>query len=142
MKPVCSSRNQPEINAKISAALKGVPHRPGRKPPQCLSETHKENIRTGLMARWEKLWSETSWEDMPWKRKRETFLKEKAYACEKCGWGLRHPVSGGRLVQVHHKDGDDNNWDKTNLEVLCPNCHSLTDSFMNHGAWKCKKNGV
>ena len=30
---------------------------------------------------------------------------------------------------LHHKDGDRLNNELDNLQVLCPNCHSLTDNF-------------
>lgn len=53
--------------------------------------------------------------------------------CERCGlteW-LDQPIK----VEVHHIDGDGNNNELTNLQLLCPNCHSLTDN------WKGKNNG-
>ncbi len=31
-------------------------------------------------------------------------------------------------LELHHKDGDKFNNCIENLEVLCPNCHSLTDN--------------
>jgi len=30
---------------------------------------------------------------------------------------------------MHHKDGNRSNNKEDNLELLCPNCHSLTDNF-------------
>ena len=32
-------------------------------------------------------------------------------------------------MQVHHVDGDHYNNEPSNLQVLCPNCHSLTENF-------------
>lgn len=40
--------------------------------------------------------------------------------CEKCGWD-EYP----QILGVHHKDRDRNNNSMENLEVLCPNCHSI-----------------
>ena len=40
--------------------------------------------------------------------------------CERCGYDA-HP----KILGVHHKDRNRNNNDMSNLEVLCPNCHSL-----------------
>ena len=40
--------------------------------------------------------------------------------CERCGFDEFPQILG-----VHHKDRDRNNNDMTNLEVLCPNCHSI-----------------
>ncbi len=47
--------------------------------------------------------------------------------CEKCGlelW-LNEPIP----LEVHHKDGDKLNNELDNLQLLCPNCHSLTDNW-------------
>jgi len=49
--------------------------------------------------------------------------------CELCGienW------QGKELVfQIHHIDGNHKNHEKGNLQLLCPNCHSQTDTFSN-----------
>ena len=51
--------------------------------------------------------------------------------CECCGlvnW------QGKKIrLQVHHIDGDRSNNNLSNLQLLCPNCHSQTDNF-------CSKN--
>lgn len=49
--------------------------------------------------------------------------------CEKCGWGEKHPVTGNVPLEVHHIDGDCTNNLFENLQLLCPNCHSLTENF-------------
>lgn len=49
--------------------------------------------------------------------------------CEKCGWCEKHPVTGNVPVQLHHKDGDDLNNRRDNVQLLCPNCHSLTPNY-------------
>lgn len=49
------------------------------------------------------------------------------YKCNRCGleeW-LGFPIS----LQLHHKNGISNDHRLVNLELLCPNCHSLTDTF-------------
>ena len=51
----------------------------------------------------------------------------KEYKCESCGiseW-LGKPIS----LQLHHVDGNHKNNLIDNLMVLCPNCHSQTDSY-------------
>ena len=49
--------------------------------------------------------------------------------CVICGWGEINPFTGKVPLEVHHKDGDYTNNDEENLELLCPNCHSLTATY-------------
>ncbi|MBL1118879.1 HNH endonuclease [Streptomyces sp. 110] len=52
--------------------------------------------------------------------------------CVLCGTGPRW--RGGRLpLEVDHIDGDWRNNRPTNLRLLCPNCHSATDSYRGRG---------
>lgn len=58
------------------------------------------------------------------------FLLEKCgNKCPKCGWGEIHPVTGKVPLEINHIDGDSKNNRPENLEVLCPNCHSLTPNY-------------
>lgn len=58
------------------------------------------------------------------------YMMEKAgHKCEKCGWGEINQNTGKSPLQIHHKDGDCTNNQEENLEVLCPNCHSLTENY-------------
>ena len=49
--------------------------------------------------------------------------------CEKCNWGEEHPITHTVPLAVHHIDGDCTNNKIENLQLLCPNCHSLTENF-------------
>jgi 5-methylcytosine-specific restriction endonuclease McrA len=51
--------------------------------------------------------------------------------CSKCDWALRHSINQSVPLEVHHVDGDSLNNSEKNLELLCPNCHSLTPSYKN-----------
>ena len=60
----------------------------------------------------------------------ERLFKEKIkeYKCERCGntgeW------QGERLsLQIHHINGIANDNRLENIQILCPNCHSLTDTY-------------
>lgn len=52
--------------------------------------------------------------------------------CERCGWNERNPYTGIIPLEIHHVDGNYLNNKEDNLQLLCPNCHSLTDSYKNH----------
>ena len=61
----------------------------------------------------------------------------KEYKCERCGlteW-QEEPIP----LQLHHKDGVHTNNLLNNLEVLCPNCHALTDTYCGKNLKKKKK---
>jgi hypothetical protein len=49
--------------------------------------------------------------------------------CSKCGWCEINPVTMRPPLEVNHIDGNPENGDISNLEVLCPNCHALTPNF-------------
>jgi hypothetical protein len=49
--------------------------------------------------------------------------------CVRCGWCEVHPVTGLVPVQLNHIDGNFENNRPENLEMLCPNHHSLTPTF-------------
>jgi 5-methylcytosine-specific restriction endonuclease McrA len=45
--------------------------------------------------------------------------------CCKCKDWLDNPIP----LEVHHIDGDRLNNELSNLQLLCPNCHALTDNY-------------
>ena len=56
----------------------------------------------------------------------------KEMKCEICGiteW-MGNPIS----LQLHHKDGKRTNNQLDNLQILCPNCHSQTDTYAGKNA--------
>ena len=60
---------------------------------------------------------------------RKYLLDKYNNSCQKCGWNELHPVDGKPLVEINHIDGNAENNKEENLEVLCPNCHSMTYNF-------------
>ena len=63
--------------------------------------------------------------------KRSTLLNQlieiRGHRCEQCGnteW-LNQPIP----LEVHHIDGDNQNNSLDNLQLLCPNCHALTENY-------------
>lgn len=49
--------------------------------------------------------------------------------CQTCGWGKENVITHKVPLQIHHIDGDCTNNKEENLQLLCPNCHSLTETF-------------
>lgn len=72
---------------------------------------------------------------------RKYLLEKYDNKCQKCGWGELNPFTNKVPLQIHHKDGDCTNNNENNLELLCPNCHSLTENFgsLNKNSKRYKK---
>lgn len=49
--------------------------------------------------------------------------------CQLCGWNKINPVTKLIPLEVHHIDGNYLNTKENNLQLLCPNCHALTENF-------------
>ena len=65
------------------------------------------------------------------KRIRKYLLEKYDNKCSQCGWGKVNPFTQNIPLEVHHKDGNYLNNDEENLDLLCPNCHSLTSTYKN-----------
>ena len=57
--------------------------------------------------------------------------------CEQCG--ITDWQGEPLVMQLHHKDGDGTNNELSNLELLCPNCHSQTDTYGGRNGHRRKK---
>lgn len=49
--------------------------------------------------------------------------------CSICEWCSLNPFTNKIPLELHHIDGDSNNNCLNNLQILCPNCHSLTSNY-------------
>lgn len=96
-----------------SGSYKGQAHRKGR--PYLRVSDEDFFCKTTLKR------SSTAVRDALFKRG----YKEKK--CESCG-GVEW-LGGKMPLEVHHIDGDKQNNEIVNLSILCPNCHTLTDTY-------------
>ena len=68
-------------------------------------------------------------------RVKQYVLEQQNYHCAMCGI---NEWNGKKIVlELEHKDGNSLNYNRDNLECLCPNCHSQTSTYKN----KNKGNG-
>ena len=62
---------------------------------------------------------------------RKYLFKKNNNKCELCNWGEINPYTKTIPLEIHHIDGNYTNNFEENLQVLCPNCHSLTSNYKN-----------
>jgi hypothetical protein len=55
---------------------------------------------------------------------KDNIFERKCYNCNLTEW-LNIPIP----LELHHKDGDKQNNEIENLDLLCPNCHTLTNNY-------------
>ena len=56
-------------------------------------------------------------------------IQQANYSCSKCSWAEINPTTGRCPLEVDHIDGNAYNNAPENLQVICPNCHSLTSTY-------------
>ena len=61
---------------------------------------------------------------------REFLLKKNNYKCELCDFEGYNVKTNNTILQIHHIDGNSNNNSQENLQILCPNCHAMTENYM------------
>jgi len=124
-----------DINKQVSKKLTG---RPGVSRPNTPEQRAKIGLANAVRVKayQEKVFLEryNLWlydQFLPQPRLAKKFLIHAGgNKCHQCGWDKVHPVTGIVPVQIHHKDGKASNNRCANVELLCPNCHSLTPNFM------------
>lgn len=62
-------------------------------------------------------------------------------SCSVCGWNKINEYTNKSPLEINHIDGDSTDNNEKNLELLCPNCHSLTKTHKgankgNGRAWR------
>lgn len=67
---------------------------------------------------------------------REGYKEDK---CELCGWNKKRDGDEFSPCELHHKDGNSRNHLMSNLIILCPNCHSLTDNYRSKNRAHCEE---
>lgn len=59
---------------------------------------------------------------------RKYLITKHGIACMKCGWNKINQYTNKVPIEMNHIDGNSANTCLENLELLCPNCHSLTST--------------
>lgn len=94
---------------------------------KCQGAHKNRNKIEAWLAGTEKGWVGKTRQICSWLR---VYLKlSRGSACSICGWDGKHPLDGNSLTEIDHIDGNAENCTSENLRILCPNCHSMTDTF-------------
>ena len=68
---------------------------------------------------------------------RETVKRLKNNRCDRCSLSSWQDVP--IPLEIHHIDGDCHNNSPDNVELLCPNCHSLTPNYRSKNRMSTRK---
>ena len=122
-----------EINLKVSEKMIGrEPSNKGKKQSQdhidkrvfAINEETRKQISEKVKEKRQKMYLSKMFEDLSSGQKRRRVFEEQNFECFNCG---RYEWLGQKIkLELEHKDGNTNNNERTNLEGLCPNCHSFT----------------
>lgn len=69
---------------------------------------------------------------------RRALAEKFGYTCSVCG--IDSYNGKALILEVDHKDGDHKNNNIKNLRLICPNCHSQTETYKNRNKGKGRTN--
>jgi 5-methylcytosine-specific restriction endonuclease McrA len=69
----------------------------------------------------------TPFDQLGMENRRRRVFEEQDYKCNRCS--LNEWLGQPLVLELEHKDGNNKNNSRDNLEGLCPNCHSLTSTW-------------
>ena len=102
----------------------------GKYSKFCSIDCFQKYMKEKRINDWKNNPSNFSTEDVP-EFIRKYLMDKNNNKCQKCGWGEVNETTGKIPLEVHHINGDCTDNREENLQLLCPNCHSLTP---NHGS--------
>lgn len=142
-RPCANSRiKSDEVRKKTSKSMKrAIAEGRAKKPiPKKLSDYSEEEfhriVQKRKLIRRKKLLA-ADFSSLTFERLRERIVIEQENKCNKCKldiW-LDKPI----VLELEHRDGNNKNNHRENLEMLCPNCHSLTDTWRGRNKGKSNK---
>lgn len=105
---------------------------------QTMSAAEREARQQKVREAWLAKYLATPFDQLGMENRRRRVLEEQDHRCNKCGISEWQGVK--ITLELDHIDGNTQNNARLNLEGLCPNCHSITDTW--RGRNKPSRNGV
>lgn len=113
-----NQKRRESVNRHYTELPRGTP----KKSPEQIAkqiQTFRERYEKELLAE--------NFSNLKFGRLRRRLLLEQNGACNRCG--LTEWLSEPIVLELEHKDGNNQNNTRENLEAICPNCHSLTKTW-------------
>lgn len=126
-----------ETKSKISNSLKQSAKLNANKPKRKLTDEELAKWRESIKKTYKNKYDSMSFDELSIWKKRDRLISEQQGKCADCGlseWKSQ-PIS----LELDHKDGNTDNNSRENLWMICPNCHSTTDTW--RGRNKPRLNG-
>lgn len=131
----CSSANKCIINKQKNSKALEAGYEKGRKCSLTDDQRIKGGITRGEMLSSKREWHifDAPWSEVPKRTYRPRILHEQNHMCLECK--MEPSWNGKSLVfQLDHIDGNNQNNERSNLRMICPNCHSQTETFTSKNA--------
>ena len=133
------SKKKTKVIHKCLNCGKEFEHKPGTYNKFCSNKCQGEYKRKSIIEEWKK-GNYTGNTEYVSNTIKDYLLEKNKYKCEKCGFEGYNELTHNTILQIHHKDGDSSNNKEENLQVLCPNCHAMTETYANCGKRKSSRN--
>ena len=136
-----TKHNRAEINKKVSTKLLGTSRKDKDGYDEYIGKRIGSFKDTWVKKNKEKISNvmDVEFESLTQKLKRLRILKEQNLKCSECGVGEIYNNKPLKF-ELDHISGDRSDETRKNLRLVCPNCHSQTDTYKTLNVKK--KNGV
>jgi 5-methylcytosine-specific restriction endonuclease McrA len=114
--------HSPETKQKIS---RGVTRTGAVRGP--LSSESLTKWKKSISAHYERLYQSKTFDELGFGQQRRRIIEEQNGCCADCG--ISEWKSKPIILEIDHKDGNNQNNSRENLWAICPNCHSVTESW-------------
>lgn len=115
-----------DVKRKTSSSMKKAYNDGRARRPILTTEQIKETIEK-CKKTWKTKLLEEQFSSLTFERLRKRVIIEQDDKCNRCN--LNEWLGKFLTLELEHKDGDNQNNKRENLEALCPNCHSLTSTW-------------
>lgn len=95
----------------------------------CSNNCHKQNIYEEYIERWLNGKEKGNSGEAVSRHIRKYLFEKHENKCQVCGWGKVNESTQKIPLNINHYDGNWKNNNINNLQLLCPNCHSLTNNY-------------